>query len=82
MTLVDQQDVEFIINWLSGRRESIRFANYPGKTKLLIIRKYRDHHVQDGDEDQMELLRGVMADDWQTMLDLPAPEPEDLDILP
>ena len=82
-TASDLQDIRFIIDWLFEHRECIRFGDYVGKPKLellAMIRKYHDKHVED--EEHIERLRCIMPDDWDKMLALPAPEPEESTLPP
>ncbi|KAI0648912.1 hypothetical protein C8Q79DRAFT_1007496 [Trametes meyenii] len=73
----DRADIKFIIEWLAEHCESIRFHEYPGKTKLellAMIRKYHDRYVDD--TEQMDKLCSIMPNDWDDMLALPEPELE------
>ncbi|KAI1797423.1 hypothetical protein LXA43DRAFT_878055 [Ganoderma leucocontextum] len=82
-TASDHRDIRFIIDWLFEHRECIGFGDYVGKPKpelLSIIRKYHDKYVED--EDHIGHLRSIMADDWDDMLALPAPELEESTLPP
>ena len=74
----DLRDIRYIICWLAERREHIRFEDYAGKPKpdlLAMVRKYHDKYVDDSAH--VTQLRGIMPGDWDDMLALPAPEPEE-----
>ncbi|KAH9902584.1 hypothetical protein C8Q73DRAFT_634144 [Cubamyces lactineus] len=73
----DNNDIRYMIGWLSENNEQIRFDEYQGKTKpelLVMLRRYYDKYA-----DNIELmvqLRSIMPDSWDEMLAIPQPQEE------
>ncbi|KAI0663740.1 hypothetical protein C8Q70DRAFT_376124 [Cubamyces menziesii] len=73
----DNNDIRFMIGWLSENDEQIWFDEYQGKTKpelLVMLRTYYNKYVGDGE--LMVKLQSIMHDSWDEMLALPQLEEE------
>ncbi|KAI0329290.1 hypothetical protein GY45DRAFT_1253255, partial [Cubamyces sp. BRFM 1775] len=73
----DNNDIRYMIRWLSNNNEHIRFDDYEGKTKpelLVMLRRYYDKYADN--TELMEMLQSIMPDSWDEMLALPQPEEE------